>query len=149
MKRYNDFNTEKRKNEKNKFDKSLFKLINNSACGKTTQNLRKRINVRLVNNAKKYLKYVSNPIFISQKYFSQHFAASYEIKPILLLNKPIYGGFTVLELSKYFLMYDFHYNFIKKKFDADLLFYWYSLSYKTKSEDVSGEFLNINTYLTY
>ena len=122
MKRYIDFNTEKRKTEKNRFDKSLFKLMNNSAYGKTMQNLRKRSNVRLVNNAKDYFKYVSNPIFISQKYFSQHFAASYEIKPILLLNKPISGGLTVLELSKYFLMYDFRYNFIKKKFDADLLF---------------------------
>ena len=122
MKRYIDFNTEKRKTEKNRFDKSLFKLMNNSAYGKTMQNLRKRSNVRLVNNAKDYLKYVSNPIFISQKYFSQHFAASYEIKPILLLNKPISGGLTVFELSKYFLMYDFRYNFIKKKFDADLLF---------------------------
>ena len=122
MKRYIDFNPEKRKTEKNRFDKSLFKLMNNSAYGKTMQNLRKRSNVRLVNNAKDYLKYVSNPIFISQKYFSQHFAASYEIKPILLLNKPISGGLTVLELSKYFLMYDFRYNFIKKKFDADLLF---------------------------
>ena len=122
MKRYIDFNTEKRKTEKNRFDKSLFKLMNNSAYGKTMQNLRKRSNFRLVNNAKDYLKYVSNPIFISQKYFSQHFAASYEIKPILLLNKPISGGLTVLELSKYFLMYDFRYNFIKKKFDADLLF---------------------------
>ena len=122
MKRYIDFNTEKRKTEKNRFDKSLFKLMNNSAYGKTMQNLRKRSNVRLVNNAKDYLKYVSNPIFISQKYFSQHFAASYEIKPILLLNKPISGGLTVLELSKYFLMYDFRHNFIKKKFDADLLF---------------------------
>ena len=122
MKRYIDFNTEKRKTEKNRFDKSLFKLMNNSAYGKTMQNLRKRSNVRLVNNAKDYLKYVSNPIFISQKYFSQHFAASYEVKPILLLNKPISGGLTVLELSKYFLMYDFRYNFIKKKFDADLLF---------------------------
>ena len=122
MKRYIDFNTEKRKTEKNRFDKSLFKLMNNSAYGKTMQNLRKRSNVRLVNNAKDYLKYVSNPIFIFQKYFSQHFAASYEIKPILLLSKPISGGLTVLELSKYFLMYDFRYNFIKKKFDADLLF---------------------------
>ena len=122
MKRYIDFNTEKRKTEKNRFDKSLFKLMNNSAYGKTMQNLRKRSNVRLVNNAKDYLKYVSNPIFISQKYFSQHFAASYEIKPILLLSKPISGGLTVLELSKYFLMYDFRHNFIKKKFDADLLF---------------------------
>ena len=51
-------------------------------------------------------------------------------------NKPIYVGFTVLELSKY-LMCDFHYNFMKKKFDADLLFTdTYSLTYETKAKDV-------------
>ena len=44
-----------------------------------------------------------------------------EIKPVLTLNKPIYAGFTVLELRRW-LMYDFHYNFIKKHFDAELLF---------------------------
>ena len=58
----------------------------------------------------------------------------------ILLNKPIYAGFTVLELSKY-LMYDFHYNFIKKKFDADLLFIdTDSLTYDIKSKDVFEEF---------
>ena len=59
MKKCINFDTEKRKNIKNKFEKSLFKLINNSAYGKTMENLRKRINVRLVNNAKDYFKYVS------------------------------------------------------------------------------------------
>ena len=121
MKKYIDFNTEKIKSAKNEFEKSLYKLMNNSAYGKAVENLRKRINVRLINNAKDYLKYVSKPTFISQKSFSKNFAAIYEIKPVLVLNKPIYVGFTVLELSKY-LMYDFHYNFIKKKFDVDLLF---------------------------
>ena len=67
MKKYIDFNTEKNKNAKNEFEKSLFKLMNNSAYIKTMENLRKRINVRLVNNAKDYLKYVSKPTFISQK----------------------------------------------------------------------------------
>ena len=125
---------------KTKFEKSLFKLMNNSDYGKTMENLRKRINVRLVNNAKDYLKYVSKPTFISQKNFSGDFAAIHEIKPVLVLNKPIYVGFTVLELSKY-LMYDFHYNFIKKKFDTDLLFTdTDSLTYEIKSKDVYEEF---------
>ena len=109
--------------------------MNNSAYSKTMENLRKRINVRLVNNAKDYLKYVSKPTFVSQKSFSKNFAAIHEIKPVLVLNKPIYVGFTVLELSKY-LMYDFHYNFIKKNFDADLLFTdTGSLTYEIKSKD--------------
>ena len=74
MKKYIDYNTEKRKNAKNKFEKSLLKLMNNSAYGKTRENLRKRVNVRLVNNAKDYLKSVIKPTFISQKNFSKHFA---------------------------------------------------------------------------
>ena len=77
------------------------------------QNLRKRINVRLVKNEKNYLKHANKTAFISRKNFDKNFAAIDEIKPVLTLNKPIYVGFTVLELSKW-LMYDFQYNFIKK-----------------------------------
>ena len=61
MKRYIDFNTEKRKNAAGDFHKDLFKLMINSVYGKTTENLRKRINVRLVNNAKYFLKYTTRP----------------------------------------------------------------------------------------
>ena len=115
--------------------------MNNSAYGKTMEILRKRINVRLVNNAKDYLKYVSKPAFIYQELLNKNFAAIHEIKPILVLNKPIYVGFTVLELSKY-LMYELHYNFIKKKYDADLLFTdTNSLTYEIKSKYVYEEFL--------
>ena len=77
---------------------------------------------------------------ITPKIFDKNFAVIHEIKPVLMLNKPIYVGFTVLELSKW-LMYDFHYNFIKKHFDAELLFTdTDSLTYETKSEDVYEEF---------
>ena len=86
------------------------------------------------------LKCVGKPTFISQKKFSRNFPAIHEIKLALVLNKPIYVGFTVLELSKY-LMNDFHYNFIKKKLDADLLFTdTDSLTYEIKSKDINEEF---------
>ena len=72
--------------------------------------------------------------------YGKTFAAIHEIKQGLILNKPIYVGFTVLELSKW-LMYDFHYNFIKNNFDAELLFTdTDSLTYEIKSEDVYEEF---------
>ena len=61
MKKYIDSNTEKRKNAINDFEKDFFKLMTNSLYGKTIQNLRKIINVRLVNNAKNFLKYTSRP----------------------------------------------------------------------------------------
>ena len=112
----------------------------NSVYGKTMEKLRKRINVRLVNNKKDFLKYTSRPTYVTHKLFDKNFAAIHEIKPVLMLNKPIYVGFTVLHLSKW-MMYDFHYNFIKKNFDAELLFTdTDSLTYETKSENVYEEY---------
>ena len=140
MKKYIDFNTEKRTNAANSFEKDFFKLMINSVYGKTMENLQKRINVRLVNNERDFLKYTSRPTHITHKIFGKNYAAIHEIKPVLTLNKPIYVGFTVLELSKW-LMYDFHYNFIKKHFDVELLFTdTDSLTYEIKSEDVYEEF---------
>ena len=121
MKKYIDFNTKKRMCATNDFEKDFFKLMINSVYGKTMENLRKRINVRFVNDKKDFLKYTRKPTYVTHKLFNKNFAAIYEIKPVLILNKPISVGFTVLDLSKW-LMYDFHYNFIKKNFSAGLLF---------------------------
>ena len=71
-----------------------------SAYGKTMENLRKRINVRLVTNEIDFLKYTCRPTHITHKIFGKNYAAIHEIKPLLTLNKPIYVEFTVLELSK-------------------------------------------------
>ena len=95
--------------------------------------------MRLVTNEKYFLKYTSKPTHTSHKIFGKNYAAIHEIKPVLTLNKPIYVDFTVLELSKW-LMYDFHYNFVRKKFDAELLFTdTDSLTYEIKSNDVYEE----------
>ena len=69
-------------------------------------NLRKRINVGLVNKAEDFLKYTSKPTYTTHKIFGKDYAAIHEIKPVLILNKPIYGGFTALDLTKW-KMYDF------------------------------------------
>ena len=66
------------------------------------------------------MKYTSRPTYVTHKIFGADYAAIHEIKPVLTLNKPIYVGFTVLDLSKW-KMYDFRYNFIKTNFDAELL----------------------------
>ena len=67
----------------------------NSFYGKTMENLRKRINVRLVNNETVFLKYTSRPTHITHKNFDKNYTAIHEIKPVLTLHKPIYVGFTV------------------------------------------------------
>ena len=97
MKTYIDFNTDKIKNAANNFEKDFFKLMINTVYGKTMENLRKRINVRLINNAKDYTKYTSKQNSNSQRIFSKNFVAIHEIKPVLMLNKPIYVGFSILD----------------------------------------------------
>ena len=109
LKKYIDFNTDKRKNAANIFEKDFFKLMINSVYEETMENIRNRINVRLVNNAKDYIKYTSKPSFVPQKIFGETFVAVHEIKPVLMLDKPIYVECSILDLSKYF-MYNFHYN---------------------------------------
>ena len=140
MKKYIHFNTEKRKNATNDFEKDFFKLMINSVFGKTMENLRKRIHVRLVNNEIDVLKYTNKPTYVIYKLFDKDFAAIHETKSVLVLNKPIYIGFTALELSKW-MMYDFHYNFIQKNFNAELLFTdTDSLTYEIKSGNIDEEF---------
>ena len=113
MKKYIDLNTEKRMNTANDFEKDFFRLMINSVYEKAIENLRKRINVRLVNKAEDFLKCTSKPTYITHKIFGKDYAAIHEIKPVLIPNKPIHVGFTVLDLRKW-KMYDFHSNFIKK-----------------------------------
>ena len=110
MKKYIDFNNEKKTNAANSFEKDFFKLIIIVSMVKQWKIYEK---VRLVNNKKDFLKYTSKPTHITHKILDKHFAAIHEMKPVLTFNKPIFVGFTVLELSKW-LVYDFHYNFIKK-----------------------------------
>ena len=107
----------------------------------------------MCHNAKDYVKCVSRPSFVSKKIFNQNFVAVHRIKPVLTRrNKPIYVGFSILELRKS-LMYEFHYKYIKNKFDAMLLFTdTDSLVYKIKAKDVyeafhlDKDFLDLSDY---
>ena len=80
MKKYIDVNTKKRMCAANDFGKDFFKLMINSGYGKTMENLRKRINVRFVNNKKDFLKYTSRPTYVTHKLFNKNLAAIHEIK---------------------------------------------------------------------
>ena len=85
------------------------------------ENLRKKNEYEISKQWKRFFKYTSRPTYNTHKLFGKDYAAIHEIKSILILNKPTYIGFTVLDLSKW-LTYDFYYNFITKNFDAKLLF---------------------------
>ena len=144
LKQYIDFNTQKRINAKNAFEKDFFKLMNNSVFGKTMENLRKRVDVRLVTDEKKLMKMTSKPTYVSSKIFNENLVAVHKIKETLTLNRPAYVGMCILDLSKT-LMYDFHYNFVKKKYGskAKLLFTATdSLTYEIKADDVYQDFWN-------
>ena len=80
MKPYIDFNTQKRKEATNEADKNLFKLLNNAVYGKTMENMRKRIKIRITTNEKDFLKYASRPKYISHKKFGKNLVVIYEKK---------------------------------------------------------------------
>ena len=144
LKQYIQFNTLKRTQAKNSFEKDFFKLMNNSVFGKTMENIRKRVDVRLVTDEKKLLKMASKPTYVSSKIFNENLVAVHKIKETLTLNRPAYVGMCILDLSKT-LMYDFHYNYIKEKYGdkAKLLFTdTDSLTYEIETEDVYRDFWN-------
>ena len=113
--KYIDLNTNKRSNakKKNAFEKDIFKLMNNAVFGKTLENLRKRINLKLTCKEDIFIKHVSRSNFISGKVSNDDLFAINRIKDAWVLNRPIYVGMAILELSK-LLMYDFHYNCMLK-----------------------------------
>ena len=144
LKQYIDFNTQKRTHAKNSFEKDFFKLMNNSVFGKTMENIRKRVDVRLVTSKEKLLKLASKPTYVSSKIFNENLVAVHKIKETLTLNRPAYVGMCILNLSKT-LMYDFHYNYIKSKYGdkAKLLFTdTDSLTYEIETKDVYRDFWN-------
>ena len=126
LKQYVKFITQKRiEAEKNgdKDGKALHKFMNNAAYGKTMENLRNRINLKLVSNKKDYLKWTSKPSYMLHKIFDNNSVAICKNKVTLRLDIPAYIAMCVLGLSKV-LMYKFHYDYIKNKYsnNSRLLF---------------------------
>ena len=109
LKKYIDFNTEKRKNAKNSFEKDFFKLMNNPVFGKTMENIRKRCNVYLETDPDHFLRQTAKPTYKGCKIFHENLVAVHMQKQRLLVNKPVYVGMCILDLSKT-LMYDFQFH---------------------------------------
>ena len=116
MKPYIMLNTNLRTNSKNEFEKNFFKLMNNSVFGKTMENIRSRVDIQLTNCEKKALKLFAKTNYDKCTIFSENLITVLMKKTKIIFNKPIYTGMSVLDLSKT-LMFDFHYNYMKKKRD--------------------------------
>ena len=108
-------NTNLRKEAKNDFEKEFFKLMNNSVFGKTIENVRKHRDIKLVTTEKKRIKLVSEPNYHTTKRFSENLLAIEMKKTKVKMNKPVYLGMSILDISKT-LMYEFWYEYIKPKY---------------------------------
>ena len=150
LKPYIDKNTSLRASAKNNFEKDFFKLMNNSVFGKTMENIRNRVNVKLVDSGEQFKKLAAKPNYNSRKIFNENLVSVHMKKTNLTMNKPVYLGMSILDLSKT-VMYDFHYKYIKPKYGnkAKLLFtdtdsFLYEIEtedfYKDIAEDVKDRF---------
>ena len=116
FKTYIDMNTELRKIAKNDFEKDFFKLMNNAVFGKTMENVRKHRDIKLVTTDKKRSKLVSEPNYHTMNYISENLSIIEMKRTKVKMNKPIYLGLSILEISK-LLMYEFWYDYMKPKYD--------------------------------
>ena len=119
LKPYIDMNTELRKLAKNDFEKDLFKLMNNSVFGKTMENIRNHRDIKLVTTDKKRSKLVSEPNYHTINLISEDLSIIEMKKTKVKINKPIYLGLSILEISK-IVMYEFWYNYMKPKYNDNV-----------------------------
>ena len=115
---YIDLNTEQRKMATNDFEKDFYKLMNNAVFGKTMENIRNRVDIRLATESKQSEKLVSKPNFKSHKIIHSDLVSIELLKTKLLFNKPIYVGAAILDISKT-LLYDYYY-YMKEKYQDNI-----------------------------
>ena len=112
-------NTELRKKAKNDFEKDFFKLMNNAVFGKTMENVKKHRYIKLVTTDKRRNQLVTEPNYYAIKCFSENLLAIEMKKTKVKMNKPIYLGLSILEISK-ILMYKFWYDYMKPKYGDNM-----------------------------
>ena len=150
MKEYIDFNTRLRTATKNDFEKDFYKLMNNSVFGKTMENIRRHMDIKLVNNKGKYLKTEMKPNFKSGTLLGDDLMGCEMGKVKVVMNKPVYLRQAILDLSKT-IMYEFHYDYSLPKYGdriklchMDTDSYVYDIKtedfYKDIAEDVDSRF---------
>ena len=112
---YIDMNTELRKIARNDFEKDFVKLMNNAVFGKTMENVRKHRDIKLVTTDKKRSNLVSESNYHNMNYISEDLSIIEMKRTKVKMNKPIYLGLSILEISK-ILMYEFWYDSTKPKY---------------------------------
>ena len=115
LKPYIDMTTELRKLAKDDFQKDLFKLMNNAVFGKTMENIRKHRDIKIVTTDKKRNKLVLEPNYHTMNYISEDLSIIEMNKTKVKMNKPIYLGLSILDISK-ILMHEFWYDYMKLKY---------------------------------
>ena len=138
LKTYIDFDTQLRTAATNDFEKDFFKLMNNSVFGKTMENIRKHKNIKLVMTEEKYLHMVMRLNYKSGVLFGENLIGCKMGKIKVVMNKLVYLGQVILDLSK-IVMYEFHYDYMVPKYGLEKLKLCYmdtdSLVYEIKTED--------------
>ena len=114
LKKYIDINAELRKKASNDFEKDFFKLMNNAVFGKTMENVRKHRDIKLVKTDCKRNKLVSEPNYHTMKLIEENLSIIEMKKVKVKMNKPIYLGLSILEISK--TMYEFWNDYMKRKY---------------------------------
>ena len=112
-------NAELRKVASNYFEKDFYKLMNNAVFGKTMENIRKHRNIKLATTDKKRIKLVSEPNYHTINLISEDLSITEMKKTKVKMNKPIYLGLSIFEISK-ILMYEFWYDYMKPKYDNNV-----------------------------
>ena len=151
LKPFIEFNTEKRKNDKNDFETDLFKLMNNSVYGKTMENVRKHGDFEIVNTPERFQKLVNKPLFKHRHIINEDLVIVEKDKHTVELNKPIYMGMSILDYSKIH-MYSFYYDVLKPKYQDNIkLVYTDTDSYviKVETDDLYEDFKEINEYMDF
>ena len=114
LKPYIDMNAKLRTEAKNEFEKDFFKLMVNSVFGKTMENVRNHRDIKLVTTNERRNKLVSEPNYHTSKQFPENLLAIEMKKTKVKINKPVYLGQAILDISKT-IMYEFWYDYIKPK----------------------------------
>ena len=151
LKPYIEFNTEKRKNAWNDFEKDIFKLLNNAVFGKTMEDKRKHLDFEIVSDERQFMKCVNSPSFKHSHIINENLVGVEKQKAQLKFDKPIFIGMSILDLSKQH-MYRFYYDVVKPKYGDNIRMVYTdtdSFVFHTKTEDIYQDLKDINDEMDF